>query len=63
MGIHGYLKSEIVEIFEGARYKCMKGQKEGDNMDIADKFNESVTSWETVIFLYNSALKEVETKL
>lgn len=32
-------------------------------MDIADKFNESVTSWETVIFLYNSALKEVETKL
>lgn len=32
-------------------------------MDTADKFNEGVTSWETVIFLYNSALKEVGTKL
>ncbi|MFG6384842.1 MAG: GTP pyrophosphokinase family protein [Lachnospiraceae bacterium] len=26
-------------------------------------FNEGVTSWETVIFLYNSALKEVGTKV
>ncbi len=32
-------------------------------MDAADKFNEGVDSWETVIFLYNSALKEVGTKL
>ena len=32
-------------------------------MDFAEKFNEGVTSWETVIFLYNSALKEVGTKL
>ncbi len=32
-------------------------------MDVADKFNEGVDSWETVIFLYNSALKEVGTKL
>lgn len=31
-------------------------------MDTA-QFNEGVTSWETVIFLYNSALKEVGTKL
>ncbi len=27
------------------------------------KFNEGAASWETVIFLYNSALKEVGTKL
>ncbi|MCI9447466.1 MAG: GTP pyrophosphokinase family protein [Lachnospiraceae bacterium] len=32
-------------------------------MDVADRFNEGVDSWETVIFLYNSALKEVGTKL
>ncbi len=32
-------------------------------MDFAQKFNEGVNSWETVIFLYNSALKEVGTKL
>ena len=32
-------------------------------MDLAGKFNEGVNSWETVIFLYNSALKEVGTKL
>lgn len=32
-------------------------------MEAADKFNEGVDSWETVIFLYNSALKEVGTKL
>ena len=32
-------------------------------MDLADKLNEGVASWETVIFLYNSALKEVGTKL
>lgn len=32
-------------------------------MDTADQFNEGVDSWETVIFLYNSALKEVGTKL
>ena len=32
-------------------------------MDAADRFNEGVDSWETVIFLYNSALKEVGTKL
>ena len=31
-------------------------------MDVADKFSEGVDSWETVIFLYNSALKEVGTK-
>lgn len=32
-------------------------------MDAAVKFNEDVDSWETVVFLYNSALKEVGTKL
>lgn len=32
-------------------------------MEVPDKFNEGVTSWETVIFLYNSALKEVGTKV
>ncbi len=32
-------------------------------MDLASKFNEGVNNWETVIFLYNSALKEVGTKL
>lgn len=32
-------------------------------MEESVKFNEGVTSWETVIFLYNSALKEVGTKL
>ncbi|MCI8482807.1 MAG: GTP pyrophosphokinase family protein [Lachnospiraceae bacterium] len=32
-------------------------------MDVPLKFNEGVTSWETVIFLYNSALKEVGTKV
>ena len=32
-------------------------------MEMADRLNEGVDSWETVIFLYNSALKEVGTKL
>lgn len=32
-------------------------------MGISVNFNEGVTSWETVTFLYNSALKEVGTKL
>ncbi len=32
-------------------------------MEVPEKFNEGVTSWETVIFLYNSALKEVGTKV
>ncbi len=32
-------------------------------MQVPEKFNEGVTSWETVIFLYNSALKEVGTKV
>ena len=32
-------------------------------MEVPVKFNEDVTSWETVIFLYNSALKEVGTKV
>ena len=32
-------------------------------MEVPVKFNEGVTSWETVIFLYNSALKEVGTKV
>jgi putative GTP pyrophosphokinase len=39
------------------------GKKGNGNMDVADKFSEGVDSWETVIFLYNSALKEVGTKL
>lgn len=32
-------------------------------MDNAQIFNEDIDSWETVMFLYNSALKEVGTKL
>ncbi len=32
-------------------------------MEMADRLNEGVDSWETVIFLYNYALKEVGTKL
>lgn len=32
-------------------------------MDMPVTFNEGVDSWKTVIFLYNSALKEVGTKL
>lgn len=32
-------------------------------MDSTIKFNEDIDSWKTVIFLYNSALKEVNTKL
>ncbi len=40
-----------------------QARKEMGNMDVADKFSEGVESWETVIFLYNSALKEVGTKL
>ena len=32
-------------------------------MDIPEKLNEGVDSWKTVMFLYNSALKEVGTKL
>ena len=32
-------------------------------MDISFAFNEGIDSWETLMFLYNSALKEVSTKL
>lgn len=32
-------------------------------MDMPVNFNEGIDSWKTVIFLYNSALKEVGTKL
>jgi putative GTP pyrophosphokinase len=32
-------------------------------MDTSLIFNEDVESWETLMFLYNSALKEVTTKL
>ena len=32
-------------------------------MDTSFIFNEDVESWETLMFLYNSALKEVATKL
>ena len=32
-------------------------------MEVSGKLNEGAASWETVIFLYNSALKEVGTKL
>ena len=32
-------------------------------MDTPMKLHEDVDSWSTVIFLYNSALKEVGTKL
>lgn len=32
-------------------------------MDISNQLNEGIDSWKTVIFLYNSALKEVGTKL
>ena len=33
-------------------------------MDIRpEKLDESIDSWETLMFLYNSALKEVQTKV
>lgn len=32
-------------------------------MEASKRFNEDIDSWETVMFLYNSALKEVGTKL
>jgi len=32
-------------------------------MDTASFYNEDIDSWETLMFLYNSALKEVSTKL
>ena len=32
-------------------------------MQVPEKFNEGVTSWETGIFLFNWALKEVGTKV
>lgn len=32
-------------------------------MDIPGELNEGIDSWKTIIFLYNSALKEVGTKL
>ncbi|MFP3154198.1 GTP pyrophosphokinase family protein [Lachnospiraceae bacterium ZAX-1] len=32
-------------------------------MDLTERINEDVDSWKTIIFLYNSALKEVNTKL
>jgi putative GTP pyrophosphokinase len=35
----------------------------GANMDQAFLFNEDIDSWETLMFLYNAALKEVGTKL
>ncbi len=34
-----------------------------NNMDINSEINEGIDGWKTVIFLYNSALKEVGTKL
>ena len=32
-------------------------------MDSTSIYNEDIDSWETLMFLYNSALKEVGTKL
>lgn len=32
-------------------------------MDAPQKLSEDVESWETMMFLYNSAIKEVGTKL
>ena len=45
------------------RSSVRKGLKEGKEMDAPVTFNEDVDSWKTVMFLYNSALKEVGTKL
>ena len=32
-------------------------------MDAAEIIREDIGSWETVVFLYNSALKKVNTKI
>ena len=32
-------------------------------MEITEEVTEGIDSWETMMFLYNSALKEVGTKL
>lgn len=37
--------------------------KKGTVMDMPDKLNEGIDSWNTVMLLYNSALKEVGTKM
>ena len=39
---------------------AMKGEQQ---VEAALKSYEDVDSWKTMIFLYNSAMKEVETKL
>lgn len=39
------------------------GWKEVGSLDTSVIFNEGIDSWKTVIFLYNAALKEVNTKL
>ena len=38
-------------------------RKEGSQMDMPEKLNEGIDSWNTVMLLYHSALKEVGTKL
>ena len=38
-------------------------RKEGNQMDMPEKLNEGIDSWNTVMLLYHSALKEVGTKL
>lgn len=41
----------------------MKKTRRGTYMEITEEVTEGIDSWETMMFLYNSALKEVGTKL
>ena len=48
---------------KGDRFRREVYIKRGDYMQSAMKYYDDVDSWKTVMFLYNSALKEVGTKL
>jgi putative GTP pyrophosphokinase len=41
----------------------LKKTRRGTYMEITEEVTEGIDSWETMMFLYNSALKEVGTKL
>ena len=41
----------------------MKKTRRGTYMEMTEEVTEGIDSWETMMFLYNSALKEVGTKL
>ena len=43
--------------------QCILGHVGGFDMDAPQRLSEDVESWETMMFLYHSAIKEVGTKL